>query len=305
MTPFSLSDLGLTEEEIAALGLGDATPAESGEETPEAPPAEAPSEAIEQPSAEPTQVAPAPEVAPADAAAEAPAAEAPSEEPAMTPFSLSELGLTEEEIAALGIEPAGESAAAAPSEAPADTSNDAILSSLLDTAGQPRAETTPAEQPPAEPPVAEAPSAPAQAEPAAPAVPTAEAPSAPAQAAPPVPAAAPAEARQSTGDDVLDMFLHQLEAEPENDVLRLSVARAGTQIGQIDQAVHQYRYLIRHSRLLDTVVGELQDLIADNEDAQVLQRLHRTLGDAYSKQGRLREAIEEYSWTLGGPRGAR
>jgi hypothetical protein len=63
--------------------------------------------------------------------------------------------------------------------------------------------------------------------------------------------------------------------------------------------------LIKHNRLLDDVVGELQDLIADNDDARVLQRLHRTLGDALSKQGRLREAIEEYSWTLGGPRGAR
>jgi hypothetical protein len=128
---------------------------------------------------------------------------------------------------------------------------------------------------------------------------------APVQAAPAQPSAAAAEARPSTGSDVLDIFLHQLEAEPENDVLRLSVARAGTQIGHTDLAMQQYRYLIRHSRLLDTVVGELQDLIADNEDAQVLQRLHRTLGDAYSKQGRLREAIEEYSWTLGGPRGAR
>jgi hypothetical protein len=37
----------------------------------------------------------------------------------------------------------------------------------------------------------------------------------------------------------------------------------------------------------------------------LMQRLHRTLGDAYTKQGRFREAIEEYSWTHGGPRGAR
>jgi hypothetical protein len=29
------------------------------------------------------------------------------------------------------------------------------------------------------------------------------------------------------------------------------------------------------------------------------------LGDAYTKQGRFREAVDEYSWTLGGPRGTR
>ena len=94
-------------------------------------------------------------------------------------------------------------------------------------------------------------------------------------------------------------------SDQSNDVLRISVARVSTQIGQTDLAVQQYKYLIKHSRLLDDVVSELQDLIADSDDAQVLQRLHRTLGDAYSKQGRLREAVEQYSWTLGGPRGAR
>jgi hypothetical protein len=96
-----------------------------------------------------------------------------------------------------------------------------------------------------------------------------------------------------------------LEAEPQNDVLRLSVARIGGQIGMPDLAVQQYKYLIKRNRLLDQVVDELSDLISDSDDGQLLQRLHRTLGDAYSKQGRFREAVEEYSWTLGGPRGAR
>jgi uncharacterized protein YjiS (DUF1127 family) len=78
MTPFSLSDLGLTEEEIAALGLGEAAPETA------APPAEEPA----------TLEA---------ATSEAPAAEAPSEVPAMTPCSLRDLGLTEDEISALGL----------------------------------------------------------------------------------------------------------------------------------------------------------------------------------------------------------
>jgi hypothetical protein len=72
-----------------------------------------------------------------------------------------------------------------------------------------------------------------------------------------------------------------------------------------DLAVQQYKYLIKQNRLLDQVVDELNDLISDSDERQVLHRLHRVLGDAYSKQGRFREAIEEYSWTLGGPRGTR
>jgi hypothetical protein len=138
-----------------------------------------------------------------------------------------------------------------------------------------------------------------------------ETPSAPAPATPAPTIARPSrsdagdEAPIYSGNEILDSYLHQLEAEPQNDVLRLSVARIGGQIGMADLAVQQYKYLIKRNRLLDQVVDELSDLISDSDDGQLLQRLHRTLGDAYSKQGRFREAVEEYSWTLGGPRGAR
>ena len=276
MTPFSLSDLGLTDEEITALGLG------------------TPAAAEEPPAAEPA--APAEEPPPA------------SDEPAMTPFSLSDLGLTDEEIAALGLSPSpidndtGVPEVSAPSEA--ESSDQDTLRSLVDTteqapaappeAPQPELEASPA-APPEEPPVVRA----------APAMPAEEAPVVRAAAPVATPPAAPVETNMPMGNDVLDTFLSQLETDPDNDVLRLSVARVGTQIGMTDLAVQQYKYLIKHSRLLNDVVGELQDLIADNDDVRVLQRLHRTLGDALTKQGRLREAIEEYSWTLGGPRGAR
>src|SRR6266498_485792 len=238
----------------------------------------------------------------------APAAEPASDEPAMTPFSLSDLGLTDEEIAALGLSPSpidndtGVPEVSAPSEA--ESSDQDTLRSLVDTteqapaappeAPQPELEASPA-APPEEPPVVRA----------APAMPAEEAPVVRAAAPVATPPAAPVETNMPMGNDVLDTFLSQLETDPDNDVLRLSVARVGTQIGMTDLAVQQYKYLIKHSRLLNDVVGELQDLIADNDDVRVLQRLHRTLGDALTKQGRLREAIEEYSWTLGGPRGAR
>jgi hypothetical protein len=57
--------------------------------------------------------------------------------------------------------------------------------------------------------------------------------------------------------------------------------------------------------MLEQVVSELQDMIAYTDDVTLLKGLHRALGDAYSKQGRLKEAVDEYSWTLGGPRSAR
>jgi uncharacterized protein YjiS (DUF1127 family) len=86
LMPFSLSDLGLSEEEIAALGLD-----EGGVASTEAAPAD---EAVAMP----------------EQAAEAPPepAPAPAEEPELTPFSLSDLGLSEEEIAALESTGSGE-----------------------------------------------------------------------------------------------------------------------------------------------------------------------------------------------------
>jgi tetratricopeptide (TPR) repeat protein len=87
LTPFSLEELGLSPEEIAALGLAEA------ETTAAAP--------------EPSPAAPTPEPQPG--------AEA---EPELTPFSLEELGLTPEEIAALGLAEA-ETTAAAPEPPPA------------------------------------------------------------------------------------------------------------------------------------------------------------------------------------------
>ena len=247
MTPFSLSELGLTEEEIAALGLG-------GEEPPAAP------------SGQPMGLAPA--EAPPSAEAAPPETEAEAEtEPIMTPVSLSELGLTEEEIAALDQGTPGEAPGAAeevvapePVEAP-----DLAL--------------------PATPP-----SAPVEAP--APA-PSTEAPSGPAQARPErAPAGPPPD-----DNEVLNAFLRRLEVEPQNNLLRLSIARLGGQIGRTDFALQQYRQLIKQQALLDQVVDDLNDLIADIDDRQVLQRLHRLLGDAYARQGRFNEAIEEYSWT--------
>jgi hypothetical protein len=73
-------------------------------------------------------------------------------------------------------------------------------------------------------------------------------------------------------------WLKSLEADPQSHMLRLSVARAGGQLGNPDFSIQQYRYLIRNNALLDMIVDDLQDLIADADERQLQKRLHRTLG---------------------------
>ena len=245
--------------------------------------------------------------------AAAPAPEPPaSDEPDMTPFSLADLGLSDEEIAALGLGGAQPEAPAAPAEeVPASDEPNLAPFSLaeLGLSDEEIGALGAGGAPP------EAPAAPAE-EAAAPALPEAAPPTPPAPPAPaptPVPAAAPAPVTRApleaasafTGNEVLDAFLRQLDSEPDNDVLRLSVARVIGQLGMPDMALKQYRQLIKGGRMLDQIVSELEDMIAYSDDSALLTGLHRALGDALTKQGRLREAVEAYSWTLGGPRGAR
>jgi len=201
------------------------------------------------------------------------------EQPALEPFSLGELGLTEEEIASLGL---SEDATATPSPVPGE-------------AAAPDVSADPAERL-------------AEAQPEAAAAQPAPAPQPSASDRGDAGGASSAERQRppaTTGNDLLDTFLRQLEEEPDNHVLRLSIARAGEQFGLPDLAVQQYRDLIKRGALLDEVVADLSDLIAEHEDEQTLRRLHRTLGDAYSKLGRFREAMEEYSWISGSPRAAK
>jgi len=194
----------------------------------------------------------------------------------MTPFSLADLGLSDAEIAALGM-----------GEAPAPE----VVGEEPDAAASTAAQT-PVEEPPA--------AATPKPEPAP--MPTVEPVAA---AAPPKRPAARASTadeppKSSSGNEMLDAYMSRLNADPENHVLRRSIARAGGQLGRAEFAVQQYRYLIKQNALLDHVVDDLQDLISDADDQQILRRLHRTLGDAYTKQGRLAEAMDEYCWTPAG-----
>ncbi|NJP06736.1 MAG: hypothetical protein HC837_14515 [Chloroflexaceae bacterium] len=101
-----------------------------------------------------------------------------------------------------------------------------------------------------------------------------------------------------TGDDRLDAYVQQLEAEPDNYGLTLAIARVSMQIGQIELAILQYRNLIREGQSLEQIIDDLQTSIEETSDGGMLQRLHRLLGDVYFKQDRFADAVAEYSWTF-------
>jgi tetratricopeptide (TPR) repeat protein len=105
-------------------------------------------------------------------------------------------------------------------------------------------------------------------------------------------------AESGAASNDLSAVRSMLESDPENDAMRLAVARMSQQTNDVGQAIEHYKHLIKRSSLLDEVVVDLQDTITDTDDPQVLRRLHRLLGDAYMKQNRFREAMDEYSWTL-------
>ena len=96
----------------------------------------------------------------------------------------------------------------------------------------------------------------------------------------------------------LALIQGQLAADPGNDELRLAVARMSQNSDARSQALEYYKQLIKRGALLDDVVADLQDAIVDSDEPDVLRRLHRLLGDAYMRQNRFREAMDEYSWTL-------
>ncbi|MEN9934594.1 MAG: hypothetical protein RLZZ387_1173, partial [Chloroflexota bacterium] len=289
LEPFSLDELGLTGGDVDSLDLADAS-------LPPAMPAPPP-----EPSLEPFSLSDLgltdEEIAMlglsevADAETTVPEARStPPPEPSLEPFSLSDLGLTDEEIAMLGLSEAGSA------DLPADTERSAPLPEPAPRFEQPTPAPEPVSPaPPTEPRLE-------QATPTPPPPPTPEpAPRIEQQAAQPRPVAPRAAQPAATGNEGLDHFLRQLDAEPQNHVLRLAMARASGQVGMGDVAVQQYRDLIKRGALLDDVIADLSDLIADSDDEQLLRRLHRILGDAYSKQGRFAEAVDAYSWTNGRP----
>ncbi len=208
-------------------------------------------------------------------------------EPDLTPFSLAELGLSDEEIASLGLA----SEELAQPQSTADAEPDLTPFSLNDL-GLSDEEAIADDNSEVAPPSAHVPDEPQQAQAATEPVSSVEL----TQASTDVRTPHVSSETASQLSPALAEYVRQLDSDPQNHILRLSVARAVGQSGMSDMSVQQYRYLIRQNALLDVVIDDIRDLIDEVDDPRFLQRLHRLLGDAFSKQGRLNEAMEEYKW---------
>jgi tetratricopeptide (TPR) repeat protein len=282
MRPFSLEELGLSDDEIALLA---AAAAGQSENVP--PPAEEPPLtpfSLEELGLSDDEIA---MISAASSAVETP----PAEESPFTPFSLEDLERSGAEVVQ------ADKAAAAPDVTPPpSTVSEAEAFSLIDLEPVAQPEATVPPQPPAQ----ERKEAPASVVP-----PTgAEKQPPPAKAAPIAattmpPSPPPAAPKDLSAFPELQEYVRMLDSDPGNHVLRLSIARVGGQVGMVELAMQHYRSLIKQNALLDEIVDDLSDMIAETSDISLLRKLHRTLGDAYSRQGRFRDAMREYSWIPG------
>jgi tetratricopeptide (TPR) repeat protein len=282
MRPFSLEELGLSDDEIALLA---AAAAGQSENVP--PPAEEPPLtpfSLEELGLSDDEIA---MISAASSAVETP----PAEESPFTPFSLEDLERSGAEVVQ------ADKAAAAPDVTPPpSTVSEAEAFSLIDLEPVAQPEATVPPQPPAqerkEAPASVVPPIGAEKQP-----PPATA--APIDAATLPPSPPPAGLKDLSAFPELQEYVRMLDSDPGNHVLRLSIARVGGQVGMMELAMQHYRSLIKQNALLDEIVDDLSDMIAETSDISLLRKLHRTLGDAYSRQGRFRDAMREYSWIPG------
>ncbi|MGB9724581.1 MAG: tetratricopeptide repeat protein, partial [Chloroflexia bacterium] len=125
-------------------------------------------------------------------------------------------------------------------------------------------------------------------------------------AAPPVeealPAAVPVEAQvaPAVAPPSLEELRRQVAEHPQDERLRLTLAGACVEQGQVEEAVNLYKELIKTGRagLEDEIIAGLQAWIEREQDRRLLHRLHRLLGDTYMKKGWYQQAINEYAWVL-------
>lgn len=100
-----------------------------------------------------------------------------------------------------------------------------------------------------------------------------------------------------SGNEAIDSYLRALKADPENVVLRLSVARVAVQCSMFETAMTQYRALVHNSALLDEVIVDLRDLLHTLDESYMRRECHRILGTAYARQGKMADAVAAFRMT--------
>jgi cytochrome c-type biogenesis protein CcmH/NrfG len=102
-----------------------------------------------------------------------------------------------------------------------------------------------------------------------------------------------------SGDEALDGYLRELDTEPGNYGLAMAIGRLSAQTGRPELMSLAYKGLIKDGQAINELADELEELVGALADEPTQRQLYRLLGDAYSKQGRFREAMAAYSYTFG------
>jgi len=87
----------------------------------------------------------------------------------------------------------------------------------------------------------------------------------------------------------------RLQANPNDHVARLDLARALDRNGDISTCLGQYQALVQAEAMLDDVTADLNTLVARHP---AVPQVRRVLGDALVRQGRLQDALDVYRSAL-------
>jgi len=83
------------------------------------------------------------------------------------------------------------------------------------------------------------------------------------------------------------------EVEPKDYPARLERARARLETGQIEDALTDYRLVLKNAP--DLLGDVMRDLNGSLEETPDHPEVHRLLGDAYIRQGNYLQALEAYN----------
>lgn len=95
--------------------------------------------------------------------------------------------------------------------------------------------------------------------------------------------------------ELFEQYARRLSQDPNDFATRLALARALRVNRQIASSLNHYEVLIDNAQLLQDVSTDLSILV---EEQPGVPRMRRLLGDAYMRQGKLREALDAYRSAL-------
>jgi hypothetical protein len=110
----------------------------------------------------------------------------------------------------------------------------------------------------------------------------------------PTVAAGPAEESPAQGPQALGYLVEPASAQDDYQA-RVALARAYVRAGNLDASAQEYEQLARVPSVSGILVKDLEDLVASHPDRHAL---HRVLGDAYMRAGRLQDALNAYKEAL-------